>query len=336
MSTPLASVLRDPERLAALGATELMDSPPEPVFDRLTELAARELGVPRAVMSLVDERRQFFKSSTGVTGEVGERRGTPLSHSFCQHVVHTGTPLRVEDAREHPLVRDNLAVRDLEVIAYLGIPLVTDDGHVIGSFCAIDAEPREWTNEDAERLTGLARRIMREIAHRDDERLRTFESVQPEGADFDLRAVVDAACERIAGEALRRGLQVTAWIDSELPATLHGDERAAAPDARPPAGQRDRLHAGRPRRRPRARTRRRHRADRDRRHRHRDRAGGARARLRAVLSDLRGRSAASRRRRPRPARRAAAGGAARRRPRRALAPGRRLDVPLHGALRGGA
>jgi signal transduction histidine kinase len=223
MPTPLAAALRDPQRLAALGATELIDSPPEPVFDRLTELAARELGVPRAVMSLVDERRQFFKSAVGLTGEAAERRGTPLSHSFCQHVVHTRTLLRVEDAREHPLVRDNLAVRDLEVIAYLGIPLVTDDGHVIGSFCAIDAEPRAWTNEDAERLTGLANRMMREVAQRLTERLRTYESVRPDGAGFDLRAVVDAACEHVAGEALRRGLQVTAWIDSELPARLHGD-----------------------------------------------------------------------------------------------------------------
>ena len=90
-----------------------MDSPREQAFDRLTERAARELGVPTAVISLVDDRRQFFKSAVGLDAEVAEQRGTPLSHSFCQHVVHTGTPLRVEDARRHPLVRDNLAVRDL-------------------------------------------------------------------------------------------------------------------------------------------------------------------------------------------------------------------------------
>ena len=58
----------------------------------------------------------------------------------------------VEDAREHPLVRDNLAVRDLGVIAYAGIPLVLSDGHAVGAFCAIDGRPREWSERDLDIL----------------------------------------------------------------------------------------------------------------------------------------------------------------------------------------
>ena len=70
-------------------------------------------------------------------------RCTPLSHSFCQHTVTSGKPLIVADAREHPLVRDNLAIGDLNVIAYAGVPLVTSDGFVlVCRALAIDAKPR--------------------------------------------------------------------------------------------------------------------------------------------------------------------------------------------------
>ncbi|MFY9639662.1 MAG: GAF domain-containing protein, partial [Rhodomicrobium sp.] len=105
----LAAVLCDPARIAALRATGLLDSPPEKVFDRLTDLARRMLGVPVCLISLVECDRQFFKSCAGLPEPWASLRETHLSHSFCQHVVHTGAPLVVEDAREHPLLRDNLA-----------------------------------------------------------------------------------------------------------------------------------------------------------------------------------------------------------------------------------
>jgi signal transduction histidine kinase len=219
MPTPLSSSLRDPRRLASLGATELMDSPREQAFDRLTERAARELGVPTAVLALVDDRRQFFKSVVGLEGEAAEQRGTPLSHSFCQHVVHTGTPLRVEDAREHPLVRDNLAVRDLDVIAYLGMPLVAPDGEVVGSLCAIAPEPHRWSEGDAERLSELAAAAMAEIGAR----VTIYDEWGPEGETFDPRALVDEACEHVSHAALRKSLLVTAWIDDAVPPILSGD-----------------------------------------------------------------------------------------------------------------
>jgi signal transduction histidine kinase len=219
MPTPLSSSLRDPRRLASLGATELMDSPREQAFDRLTELAARDLGVSTAVMALIDDRRQFFKSAVGLEGEAAEQRGTPLSHSFCQHVVHTGTPLRVEDARRHPLVRDNLAVRDLEVIAYLGMPLVSPDGEVVGSLCAISSEPHRWSEDDAERLSELAAAAMDEIGAR----MPIYDEPGPGGETFDPRALVDEACEHVSPSALRKSLLVTAWIDADVPPALSGD-----------------------------------------------------------------------------------------------------------------
>jgi signal transduction histidine kinase len=225
MNSSLTTALRDPRRLAALGATELMDSAAEPSFDRLTEHAARLLGAPTAVMSLIDDRRQFFKSLVGLGGEAAEQRGTPLSHSFCQHVVHTGMPLRVQDARRHPLVRDNPAVRDLEVVGYLGVPLVAPGGAVIGSLCATDSKPHVWTDADTERLATLAAEVTAELERRERERVRALDEAGPApgGGELDLRALVDEACESVAGDALLKGLELTAWIDDAVPATLRCD-----------------------------------------------------------------------------------------------------------------
>src|SRR3712207_8572091 len=98
--------LREPRRLAARRRTGLLDSAPEASFDRLTRLAARMLGAPVSLVSLVDRDRQFFKSSVGLPDPWASRRETPLTHSFCQHAVATREPLVIEDARDHPLVRE--------------------------------------------------------------------------------------------------------------------------------------------------------------------------------------------------------------------------------------
>jgi GAF domain-containing protein len=113
--------LGDPRRLAALAESGLVDSPPEAAFDRVTRLVTEVLHVPVALFTLVTADRQVFKSSFGV----GDLRETPLSHSFCRHVVDDGTPLEVVDARIHPKVRDNPSVSELGIVAYLGVPLTT-------------------------------------------------------------------------------------------------------------------------------------------------------------------------------------------------------------------
>jgi len=161
-----AALLQDPSRIAALRATGLLDSPPEEAFDRLANLARRMLDAPVCLVSLVEIDRQFFKSCVGLPEPWASIRQTPLSHSFCQHVVATGAPLVVEDARKHPLLRENLAIRDLNVIAYLGIPLVTPDAQAIGSFCAIDTRSRAWTPDEIALMRDLADSVMSEIALR--------------------------------------------------------------------------------------------------------------------------------------------------------------------------
>jgi|tagenome__1003787_1003787.scaffolds.fasta_scaffold20446437_2 hypothetical protein len=157
------SVTRDPGRLAALRATNLLDSPAERAFDRLTKLAARVLNAPVALISLVDGDRQFFKSSVGLHEPWHSARQTPLSHSFCRHTLRTREPLVIEDARRHPLVRDNPAIGDLGVVAYAGIPLTTRDGHVLGTLCVIDHHPRVWTSDQIETLETLSASVLSEV-----------------------------------------------------------------------------------------------------------------------------------------------------------------------------
>jgi hypothetical protein len=157
------SVLDDVSRLKALHETQLMDSAPEESFDRLAKLAAKMLHAPVALISLVDEERQFFKSCFGLAEPWNSARETPLSHSFCRHALDSPEPLVIEDARTHPLVRDNLAIRDLDVVAYAGVPLITQSGDALGALCVIDHQPRSWTSDQIETLKTLTAAVVSEI-----------------------------------------------------------------------------------------------------------------------------------------------------------------------------
>jgi len=157
------AVVRDPDRLAALHSTRLLDTPAEAGYDRLTRLAMNLLNAPVAQVSLIDEDRQFFKSAQGMDEPWASARETPLTHSICQHVVDARAPLVIEDARGHPVVSDNLAIRDLNVVAYAGIPLITAAGHALGTLCVIDHRPRAWTTEQIETLETLAAAVLAQI-----------------------------------------------------------------------------------------------------------------------------------------------------------------------------
>lgn len=139
----------------------LPDSTPLPpvadeAFDRFAHLVRTILDVPIALVSLVDSSQQVFPGASGLPSDIDELRSTPLSHSFCQHVVTSASPLVIGDARLDALVSANLAIRDLSVIAYAGIPLTDTSGRVIGSLCAIDHQPRVWTPSELSLLADLA------------------------------------------------------------------------------------------------------------------------------------------------------------------------------------
>jgi diguanylate cyclase (GGDEF)-like protein/PAS domain S-box-containing protein len=164
----LLDAIRNPDRLAALRRFDLLDTPPEPAFDRLTRLAAAVLHAPIALIILIDEDRQFLKSSVGLPDSWAKRQDTPLAYSFCQHMVVTAEPLIISDVRDYPLVQENPMIDVLKSVAYAGTPLITADRYVIGSLCVIDAVRREWRDEEIAILSDLAASVMSEIQLRSD------------------------------------------------------------------------------------------------------------------------------------------------------------------------
>jgi two-component system cell cycle sensor histidine kinase/response regulator CckA len=160
------TVINCASRLEALHRSGLLDSPPEESFDRLTRLASVLLQAPIAVVSLVDRDRQYFKSCVGLPEPVGSTRCMPLEYSFCQHAIASHGPLVIDDTRQHPLVRGNPAIREYGMLAYAGIPLVTADGHALGTLCVLDTAPRDWTAREVSSLTDLAGAAMTEISLR--------------------------------------------------------------------------------------------------------------------------------------------------------------------------
>ena len=188
------AIINDPARLASLEGTGLLDSEPEECFDALTALAAKLLDAPTALMSLVDNERQFFKSQYGLGEPWSTQRQTPLSHSFCQWVVSEEKDLIVGDAREHSVLRNNGAVHDLGVIAYAGVPLTVGSGHTVGSFCTVDSQPHEWTAVDMDNLSDLAKIVNAFVVVQ-----MVKDSELSSAADISPAKVVQSASDAIAG-----------------------------------------------------------------------------------------------------------------------------------------
>ncbi len=177
---PVPYLLAEPGRLTALTRTGL-DAIADETFDRFAAMVRTVLNVPVALVSLVGTDRQFFPGACGLSDPWAQQRQTPLSHSFCRHVVASAEPLVVADARTDERVRGNLAIEDLRVVGYAGMPLTDADGHVLGSLCAIDHRPRHWTDTELVLLADLAAacsdslrlRIAADHARRDHDRARS-------------------------------------------------------------------------------------------------------------------------------------------------------------------
>jgi len=144
------------ERLVALRRFQVLDTPAEDAFDRITSSAARQLGVPMALITLIDERRQWFKSRFGL--EVSE---TPREHAFCAHALEHTTPMAVADACEDPRFRDNpLVTAEPCIRSYCGAPLRLESGVVLGTLCVVDRRPRRFTDEEQALLADMAQVIV--------------------------------------------------------------------------------------------------------------------------------------------------------------------------------
>jgi hypothetical protein len=150
-------VVTNPNRLAAVARTGLLDSAPDAAFDRLVRMAAEALGVPSAALTLMDRDRLFILSAVGVVDSVATARQIPLRTSITKFAVAAGHTLVVEDASTDPLFKNLPFARDRTVVGYLGIPLIDTDGYAIGSLAVWDSKPRHWSTGHVETLHSFAR-----------------------------------------------------------------------------------------------------------------------------------------------------------------------------------
>ncbi len=146
-----------------LDALHLLDTPPEPVFDRVTRLASRLLDVPMALFSLVDADRQWFKSRVGL-----DTQETPREDAFCAHAIGMSAPLVVNDAQQDARFSDNPLVNGPPNIRfYAGVPIRTTAGLAIGTLCALDTKPRTFSEEEVQVLGDLAAILTKEVQYRE-------------------------------------------------------------------------------------------------------------------------------------------------------------------------
>lgn len=150
MNTPTSN---EQQRLAALKALQVLDTPSEQAFDDLTALAAHWLSTPIALISLVDGHRQWFKSRVGL--DVTE---TPREMAFCAHAINQAALMEVPDARQDPRFANNPLVTGFpEIRFYAGMPIASPDGQLIGTLCVIDRQPRTLSDKERDTLQRLAR-----------------------------------------------------------------------------------------------------------------------------------------------------------------------------------
>ncbi len=215
---PRASA-REEARLRSLHSYAILDTPPEAAFERIARLAARFLCTPVAMVSFVDEKRQWIKASCGL-----ELRETPRTNSFCNHTILSDEVMVVPDARldarfaGHPLVTERPFIR-----FYAGAPLRAPDGHRLGTLCVYDFRPRQLETADLQTLRELAATVVDELDLRRAAATLRLHAAQRERAE---RAVakalhsVEAQVQARTAELLSRNAQLHAEAASRREAEL--------------------------------------------------------------------------------------------------------------------
>jgi PAS domain S-box-containing protein len=217
MEAPTAA--NETARLAALHDYAILDTPPEPEFDALTRLASHICGTPMALLTLVDRERQWFKSHLGL-----DTAETRREASFCAHAIEQPGLFVVTDALEDPRFADNPLVVSLPHIRfYAGAPLVTPDGHALGTLCVVDRVPRRLGDEQMEALKTLAGQAMGQLELR--RQVRRLQEAVEDKERTDAERMERA--ERTARH--NSALVALARMDkSDVEAELHAATRTAA------------------------------------------------------------------------------------------------------------
>lgn len=155
-AVPVIDQLEEAARIDALRSCNILDHAPDPELDALVAHAARIASTPIALISLVAETRQWFAARIGL-----DARETPRNVSFCTHTIAQRTPMIVRDARLDTRFAENpLVTGDPNIVFYGGWPLITPDGHALGSLCVIDRDPRELTDSQKRSMSLLARQVV--------------------------------------------------------------------------------------------------------------------------------------------------------------------------------
>ncbi len=182
-------VALDPDRLRAVQESGLVNQSSE-TFDNLTRLAYSLLRVPATFLSIVEERRDFYLSNVGF-GEPLRSTRALWGKTFCHLAIANDGPLVINDTRLDPVHRAIPTVETLGVAAYLGVPVRLPDDQVLGAFCAIDNEPREWTELERDIMVELARSAELQIALQDAARREAQRALLAEAVAGELVEVRD-------------------------------------------------------------------------------------------------------------------------------------------------
>ena len=150
---------KEAARVAALNRYAILDTEPEQSFDDLVTLASHICKTPMALLTLVDDHRQWFKSAVGV-----QVRETPREISFCSQAIEQENLFIIRDTLEDPRFRDNpLVTGEPHIRFYAGAPLVNEDGYALGTLCVADRQPRELDEDQKVALASLSRLALRQM-----------------------------------------------------------------------------------------------------------------------------------------------------------------------------
>ncbi len=157
-SDSILSIARDKRRLEALHRYDILDTDPEPAFDRIATLAAHLFEAPIAMVNFLDRDRQWSKATVGL-----DQTETGLDVSICLHTIATQSRMVVEDLATDEQFRENRYVKNFGLAFYAGAPLITPDGYSIGTLCVLDFEPRAPSTKVLDRLSDLASMVVDEL-----------------------------------------------------------------------------------------------------------------------------------------------------------------------------